>query len=565
MSPQQTRAAWTDEPLFDDVPLRPDANLLDGLLVEAGSRFAIRNLTLPDRELQGGADAILFVGGADGARGETWETPSGHHLKPRRRNQVGVRLSDDHLARVGARLERGEPDAMLTSDLEPGQRWVVNFGNPNATKALHVGHLRQLAIGHALSSMHEAAGADVVRQTRVGDCGRSMGEALAGYREFGDVALGSGVVKGDRYIGDCYARYVRRLAHDVDRVGSEADEALAREGEHRRDEAERLLAGWLAGEDVEREFAAMRSWVLAGHEETMRRLGIGMQRTLLESDYLSQGGELQRRAMELGLVHRAESGATLYETGEEGYPYLLLCRPDGFPTQHLRYMATWHAIRDLCEGTRTIGVLGAEWGPMARFTNALLAVVHGEPAVHPYVRVIHGMVVAGANVVKSSHGDESRLVDEVLDRVVASDRVRDLCRAHDRVNPEDVARMLALAYFLNTPLSEDTSLTVEELLSPRTSIGWVLAEAWVHAADPRFDGNADPDPEDLAYRTLTVHSQKHRQLLQRCLAQSEILPLARFHLHLAQWYLRQPASPRLGRAMRFVLGSGSAAMGIGLA
>jgi hypothetical protein len=267
--------------------------------------------------------------------------------------------------------------------------------------------------------------------------------------------------------------------------------------------------------------------------------------------------------MAKGLVHRAESGATLYETGEDGYPYLLLCRPDGFPTQHLRYIATWDAIRDDCRGTRSIGVVGAEWGPMGRFTNALLRALHDEPEVHPHILAVHGMVVAGASIVKSSHGDSSVLVDEVLDRLEASEPVERLCRAHERVGPDDVARMLALAYFHSRPFGKGASLTIEELLSPRTSIGSVLAQAWVHAMDPAFDGEADPDPGDPEYRTLVVQSQMHRQLLKRCLERTEVLPLARFHFHLSRWYLQQPKSGRLARAMRAIVRAGSDSMGLG--
>jgi hypothetical protein len=537
-------------------------NILDGLVAEADRWFTIRNVTLSYHVL-GGADATLFVEPGDEASAHAWETPSGHRLERRSPDQIRVHLSDDQVARVGAALERGAPDALFTGDLELGQRWVINFGNPNATKALHIGHLRQLAIGHALSSMHQAAGADVGRQTRVCDFGRSIGEALAGYRAFGgDVALGSTRFKGDRFIGECYAKYVSRLAQDVDRVVPAEDTALSREGDGRDDEAERLLAQWVHGQEVEREFSALRRWVLEGHDQTMLRLGIVMRRTLLESDHLAHGQALQSRAMAKGLVQRAENGATLYETGEEGYPYLLLCRPDGFPTQHLRYIATWDAIRDDCHGARSIGVMGAEWGPMGRFTNALLRALHDEPEVHPHILAIHGMVVAGTSIVKSSDGDDSVLIDEVLDRLAASGWVDGLCQAHERVGREEVARMLALAYFLNKPLGERASLTIEELLSPRASIGCALAQAWVHTMNPAFDGDVDPDPGDPEYRTLVVRSQMHRRLLQRCLDRTEVLPLARFHFHLSRWYLLQPKSARLARAMRAILHTSCITMGL---
>ena len=99
---------------------------------------------------------------------------------------LGVRFADAELARLGSALERGGPDSLATRAVARGRRWVVNFGDPNTTKALHVGHLRNVAIGNALASAVDTLGADVVRQSRVGDFGRSMGEAMAGYIEHGD-------------------------------------------------------------------------------------------------------------------------------------------------------------------------------------------------------------------------------------------------------------------------------------------------------------------------------------------------------------------------------------------
>jgi len=131
-----------------------------------------------------------------------------------RREPLGLRFDDAALAVLGAALEGGDPDPLSTRPVAQGsgRRWVVNFGDPNTTKALHVGHLRNVAIGNALAAAAEALGVDVVRQSRVGDFGRSMGEAIAGYLEYGGGRTpGQHGVKGDRLIGDCYLRYVRSL------------------------------------------------------------------------------------------------------------------------------------------------------------------------------------------------------------------------------------------------------------------------------------------------------------------------------------------------------------------
>src|SRR6185312_9026727 len=229
---------------------------------------------------------------------------------------LGVRFADAALAALGAALERQEPDALATRAVAAGRRWVVNFGDPNTTKALHVGHLRNVAIGNAVAAAAAALGADVVRQSRVGDFGRSMGEAMAGYVLHGDGRTPErDVLKGDQLIGACYLRYVQglpaRAAATVE--DDHGDAALSRERVLHHDAAEELLACWRAGDPQTVElFERLRAWVVAGHDETYARLGVRVDRTLFESDYLAHAEALMREALAAGVVERGAEAATIF-------------------------------------------------------------------------------------------------------------------------------------------------------------------------------------------------------------------------------------------------------------
>ena len=67
----------------------------------------------------------------------------------RNETSVELRLEDGWIERLGAALQDGECAEQELSDLAHGQRFSVQFWDANATKALHVGHLRNLAIGNA--------------------------------------------------------------------------------------------------------------------------------------------------------------------------------------------------------------------------------------------------------------------------------------------------------------------------------------------------------------------------------------------------------------------------------
>jgi len=483
---------------------------------------------------------------------------------------LGLRLDDEELAQLGRALEGGAPDPLATRAVAAGTRWVVNFGDPNTTKALHVGHLRNVAIGNAVAGAADALGADVVRQSRVGDYGRSMGEAMAGYLAYGGgcepSSSGDVGAKGDRLIGECYLRYVRSLPARAAATADPArdgDAALSRERVIHRDLAEELLERWSAGEAAAvRLFEDVRSWVVEGHAQTFARLGVRVDRTLFESDQLAHAEALVREGLACGAIERGDGAATTYPTGEEAYPQLLLHRRDGFPTQHLRYVATYDATRPLLAGARSVAVFGSEWRGLIRACEALLRRLRPGEEIHPTDNLMHEMVLGdGGAAVKSSRGG-ALLVDDLFDRVVEAAPVAGLARRHGRIDAERLARIVLLGFFLGRPLHERMTVTLGELLDARRNVGFALAQAWARACDPRHDGAPDPAPEEAGYRFVLVQSQRHRRLLARCAEDLDLLPFVRFHYHLSRWFAGVQATPRTARALRVVLGEGLAALGL---
>jgi arginyl-tRNA synthetase len=549
----------------------PSANLLDALdaLLDATRLAGSAVAGAPHRP--GSADAVLTlrnprIGGElirralEGAEPVARAWDAGGRLE--------LRFEDERILGLGAALEAGDAEALATRSLGAGERWTINYADPNTTKALHVGHLRNLAVGECLASMAQAAGADVTRQSRVGDFGRNMGEALAGYLRYGAGRTPDGTgIKGDHLIGDCYARHVADVqATDAPprTPGEEADAALSREKDVRFDVPDQLLDRWRASEpEIVDLYERVRAWTMEGQDATLARLGIVMDRTLLESDYLADGERLVQEGLARGVVTRVASGATVYETGEEQYPRLLLDRSDGFPTQHVRYIATWLATRPLFLGGTSVAVLGSEWASLARYTDEIFRKLDPGAEIHPTATVTHEMVVAEeGSVVKSSKGD-ALLIDGMLDALRACEPIARLCASCERCDAELVAAATALGFFLGQPIKKRMRLTVDDLLDARKSIGWALAQAWARVADPRFDGPADPSADDAAYRFVVVQSQRHRRLLARSLERLEMIDLVRFHFHLARWFARLPApSARVARAMRTLIEQGATALGL---
>ena len=476
-------------------------------------------------------------------------------------NRVLVRLADERVAAAGAALEAVEVELFLGRDVATSERFVVDYCDPNATKALHVGHLRTVALGHALGCLAASCGADVVHQTQIGDVGRQMGEAMAGWLEhFAPQTPETAGVKSDHFVGRCYSRYVQDLAPPEVGGGAERDPALSREDGSYDDLAERLLTRLGAGDpEVVELWERMRAWALDGHDVTLARLGVRFDRVIYEVDFLQDTHALTARALAAGIVRRSDDGAVVSHEREDGH--LLLHRPDGFPTTHMRCMGMWHLTgRDLLAGATSLALVGDEWEPLVQQGPAVLEGLAAGGEIHPTHWVVHGMVTSGRGAIKSS-GGAPWLVDELLDDLVADPRLHE--HLNERATPERLAAIAALGICIDCHPRKALPLEREMLLDERANAGWTLARAWARAWDPRFDGAPAPDPHDDDYRSIVLRSQLHRRLAERSLRALDPRPVLGMHVHAAEWFLAQEApSPRVARAMRGLLECGMRAVGL---
>jgi arginyl-tRNA synthetase len=473
--------------------------------------------------------------------------------------RLDVVFRDSHIAEIGAVLERG--DGELALDLLKGKRYIVDFCAPNATKALHAGHLRNIALGNAIASSLQAAGARVTRQIQITDAGRRMGEAMAGYSLYADGARPAPGEKGDRFVGELYSRYIQ----EADTSGSdEEDPALDREMHGHGDLADSLLARLEAGDGPTIElWEAIRAWAVRGQNATLARLGVDWDRQLYESDFREQTVALVDRGLAQGVIARAPNGAVVYETGRDEYEVLPLTRPDGFPTQNLRALTAWHTLMSREPDVELIHLSGDEWRAHTVFVEEILSRLAPGARPYPTVNFLYGMVSSGEQPLSSSEGD-APLIDDLLEELVEDELLRaPELRGASNCRAQELAAIVLLGLCLDRPANKLLVLDRARLLDVEANGGWALAAAWIKAWDSRNDGAPEPAPTDGDYRHLVVQSLVPRRLLPLVVERVDVHPLMRFMVHLSQWYLAADStSPAVGRAMRSILAEGLGSLGI---
>lgn len=499
----------------------------------------------------------------------------------RRDEDVELRLSDTWIETTGAALEAGGGDEVELADLARARRYAIQFWDANATKALHVGHLRNLALGNSLAAALEQGGGEVERRSVISDAGRSMGEAMAGIVRSGHhtSAWPDGDQKSDHFVGLCYADYVASggfVEEDID----EREDSLARELRMRNDAADELLKRVMAGEsDALELWFKTRAWVISGQRKTLARLGVAFDRVFFESDFLEDGAALTERGLREGTLERRLDGVVIYDTGVEHLEEMPLVRADGQTTQHMRAVSYWMGTPDV-EGVTTIQITGTEWVAHSECIRKLMSEL--TPAqnggttrgVHPTLDIFHGMVAQQKRAVSSSE-EGGLLIDDLIEwiesRIDTDPEMREVRRVHPA--PERIPAQIALGYFLPYPMTPRVEFETDRLLTERESLGWDLVRARARRGGhpkghtprgaARLDTSSGHRPaEDPDYRSAVVQSEIYRRHLRLAVERYDVTPLALYLRHLARWYLEAERSSHVERVIHTLLDRSARGLGL---
>jgi arginyl-tRNA synthetase len=483
-------------------------------------------------------------------------------------DQVRLRLVDRWIEQRGAALEERDGASEDYRDLAGGERFALNFWDANSTKALHIGHLRNLSLGNALGGALTQAGGEVERRSIICDVGRSMGEAMAGVVRSGrypQMSAENGV-KTDHFVGYCYADYVKNGGSPSVLGSDHPADSLTREVDVQNDSADQLLQRVLGGDQAALElWSQTRAWAISGQRKTLARLGISFDRVFFESDFLPEVVELTELGLQEGTLQRRPDGTVVYLTGREELEEMPLVRSDGVPTQHMRALAYWLSAPGLQDVT-SVQICGQEWVAHVTCRRQLMAeLVHAGPegnGFHPLHDVFHGMVAKEQQAVASSKKD-ALLIDhliEWIDEQIEADRERSAVR-DGHPSPERIAPQVALGYFPLYPANKKVDFEPEKLLLDDKSLGWDMARARAQSSPGASSLNGDR-VADPAYRFAVIQAEMYRRNLQLAAERLDLIPLARFASYLSRWHLERRRGAHVDRIVAAVLGD--CARGLGL-
>lgn len=197
-----------------------------------------------------------------------------------------------------------------------GKRIMVEFSSPNTNKPLHLGHLRNDALGESVSRILKFCGADVFKVNIINNRGIHICKSMLAYQKFfhGETPE-SRNVKSDRFVGDCYVAY-----HNYSKEQPEQAEK----------EAQDLLMSWESGdEETMKLWKQMNDWAEQGITQTYQRTGISFDKLYYESETYLKGRDEILQGLEKGIFYREDDGSVWVDLTPINLDKKVLLRKDG--------------------------------------------------------------------------------------------------------------------------------------------------------------------------------------------------------------------------------------------
>ena len=363
---------------------------------------------------------------------------------------------------------------------------MVEYSSPNTNKPLHLGHMRNILLGWAVSNIMEANGNRVVRTNIVNDRGIHICKSMLAWQKYGngETPASSGK-KGDHLVGDYYVAFDKHYKAELEQLmASGMTKEEAEQHSALMQEAREMLVKWEAGDpQVRALWNMMNEWVYAGFDETYKRLGVSFDKIYYESQTYLEGKRQVLNGLDKGIFYKREDGSVWADLKPEGLDEKLLLRSDGTSVYMTQDIGTAEMRFKDYPINKMIYVVGNEQNYHFQVLSILLDKLGfewGKDLVH----FSYGMVELPEGKMKSREGtvvDADDLMDKMIE--TAKDSSSEKLASYEPDEAAEISRIVglgALKYFI---LKVDA--TKNMTFNPKESID--------------FNGNTGPfiQPEKL--------------------------------------------------------------------
>jgi len=299
--------------------------------------------------------------------------------------KLGGRISEVSVAGPGFLNLKLSDKALLDAlDTKPAQTYkgkeaLVEFGDPNPFKAMHIGHLYSYVAGDAIASLLEAAGAKVRRLSYHGDVGLHVAKASWA------------IQKNDPGAGD------------TGRFYAEGAQAYERDEKAKRQIDDINARIYAEDPAIRRLYEEGRRRSFDDFDAILRQLGIKNDSRYLESESAAKGLKIVEQ--NTGKVFKKSDGAVVYEGEKVGLHTRVFITGKGLPTYETKDLGlTELKDDDYPEATQSIIITAHEQAEYFKVMLAALKEIDAGLAAKTK-HLSHGFVSLSSGKMSSRTGD----------------------------------------------------------------------------------------------------------------------------------------------------------------
>src|SRR5258708_9927455 len=240
-----------------------------------------------------------------------------------------------------------EKEGYGKSDVLKAQKLIFEFAHPNTHKAFHIGHLRNVTTGEALSRLTQAQGAEVIRVNYQGDVGLHIAKAIWGINKLGFKDPGSMEARA-KYLGEAYV--AGSTAYDED---EKAKEEIIKLNKTLYDKSDK---------EIDKLYQINRKWSLEYFDSIYKRVDTHFDRLYFESEVSEIGKKKAENALKKGILEKSE-GAIIYKGEEKGLHNRVFINSFGLPTYEAKDLGLAELQFSEYKPDKILHIVGPEQAP----------------------------------------------------------------------------------------------------------------------------------------------------------------------------------------------------------
>jgi len=223
-------------------------------------------------------------------------------------------------------------DEYIENIPQKNQTIMVEYSSPNTNKPLHLGHVRNILLGHSLSRILKTAGYNVIKTQIINDRGIHICKSMLAWKKFGNGESPENTgIKGDKLVGNYYVRFDKEYKDQIAELKSNGvTEEQAKKEAPIILEAQKMLKDWEnEDEKVHNLWKMMNEWTYRGFDETYKRLGVDFDQRQYESKTYLLGKNIIMDGLKDGVFYKKDDGSVWVDLSDEGLDQKILLRSDG--------------------------------------------------------------------------------------------------------------------------------------------------------------------------------------------------------------------------------------------